>query len=504
MSLFLLVAACTEYGFTEATWTDTFQQDRANEVDLLVVIDNSCSMVEEQDNLARNFDALLARFVEADVNWRVGVTTTDIEDDRYRGRLQGGDDEVILRGPMGEIDRVAWDRSWGFTDGVSLALSGERRFTSDNDRRAGWCPATTPYGTDGELGTPGVPNPDCITGEVRLVTFTTPDDGPRAPLAADLTITELHPQSLGDDRRCEWIELTSNADDTLQLEGLELSDRGRNHVVLPAYELPPGGVVVLGRALEDTCGAPVDLAFSEGFTLNDDLRFIDGSRQDADELFAEAVSPGTTGSGIEAGLEAARLTMTEPYFSIDNDAWMRPDARLALLFVSDEDDFSPLPVDGYLDGFMATKGTPGYRDPNRVTVSSVVGTTTPPQTGAPACVSDDGVGFFGERYLAAANRTGGLTASICAEDFAPIVSQLGLTLSGVSLEFFLSRVPVLESLEVELYATTAADSLIGTLLLDEDFSYDAERNALVFTPEQAPLSSTWLSVRYNEVVGVVP
>lgn len=504
MTLFLLLAACNEYGFTDAKWTDTFQQDRANEVDLLIVIDNSCSMVEEQDNLARNFDALLSRFVEADVDWRVGVTTTDIEDDRYRGRLQGGDDEVVLRGPMGELDRVAWDRTWGFQDGVSLQLSGDLRFTSDNDRRSAWCPSTASYGSDGELGTPGHPNPDCLSGITRVVTFNAPDEGPRPPLARDVTITELHPQSAGDDRRCEWIELTSNTPDTLQLEGLELFDRGRNHVVLPAYEVPPGGVVVIGRALEDTCGAPVDIAFSEGFTLNDDLRYIDASREDAAELFAEAVSPGTTGSGIEAGLEAARLTMIEPWFTDDNASWMRPDARLALLFVSDEDDFSPLSVDGYLNAFMQMKGTPGYRDPHRVTVSSVVGTQTPPQVGAPACISDDGIGFFGERYLAAANRTGGLAASICEEDFAPIVSQLGLTLSGVSLEFFLSRVPVLESLEVELYASADADSLLGPLELDEDFTYDAERNALVFTTEQAPASSTWLSVRYNEVVGAVP
>ncbi|MCB9669634.1 MAG: lamin tail domain-containing protein [Alphaproteobacteria bacterium] len=490
-----LLLACTEYGFTDARWTDTYQQDRANEVDLLIVVDNSCSMVEEQDNLARNFDALLGRFVEAEVDWRIAVTTTDVEAERYRGRLQGGDDEVVLRGPSGEIDRVEYTRDWGFEDGISLGLSSDRTLATDNDVRGAWCRQGAFYGS--EQGTPGEPNIVCGTGRVQRYVPTGPDTGPRAPTAADLLITELHPQSLEDDRRCEWIELTSRSPDTLQLGGLELSDRGRNHAVLPDFLLEPGGIVVIGRST-DACGAPVDIVLETGFSLNDDLRWIDAGMPDADELFAEAVSQGTLGIGIELGLEAARLTLEEPAYTDDNQAFLRDGARFALLFVSDEDDLSPLPVDSYLDRFMEVKGLAGYRDPSRVTVSAVVGDALPPAPGAPSCTSETGFGTYGERYLAAANRTGGLTASICAEDFAPIVSQLGLTLTGVSTRFELSRVPLLDTLEVRLYADTSEASFVRELLLDVDFTYDVEGNALVFTEDQAPPPSFWLSVSYNE------
>jgi hypothetical protein len=495
MSLLPLLLACSEYGFTEALWTDTFQQDRANEVDLLVVIDNSCSMVEEQDNLARNFDALIGQFVAADVDWRIGVTTTDVQDARHRGRLQGGDDELVLRGPSGEIDRVAWDRDWGFVDGESLQLSADRRQRSDNDARSDWCRALQTYGDDGERGSPGRGNRDCRSGDVLEVGFTSPDEGPRAPTAADLVITELHPQSLGDDRDCEWFELASNTPDTLQLDGVTVSDRGRDHAVLPPYLLAPGDHVVVGRA-QDACGAPVDIVLPEGLSLNDAFVYLDATREDAADLFAEAVSAGTTGTGIEAGLEAARLALTEPTLSDENAGWLRPDARLALLFVSDEDDYSPDAVDTYLDDFLGTKGIAGYRDPSRVTVSAVVGDRRPLQEGAPACISDDGVGFHGARYLAAANRTGGLVASICADDFAPIVSDLGLTLSGVSTTFALSRPPVEDTIEVELYDEPTPDGLIRVLVRDDDYTWDPDANAIVFTDAQAPPSSTWLTVRY--------
>ena len=510
-------SACNEYGFSDSRWTDVYQQDRANGVDLLVVIDNSCSMVEEQDNLARNFDALLQEFQLADVEWRIGVTTTDVEEERYRGQLMGGDDEIIVRGPDGEIDRVEYTRDWGFETGRSLQLSGSTLSAGANDLASAWCTTNLTFGENSEAGaqtgTPGAPNVLCDAfGGGELPEPPGPDTGLRTPRAGDLAITEILAMSNADDRRCEWFELTSTADDTLDLTGLEVSDRGRNHVVFPETTLAPRERLVVGRALDDNCDTPVDVAFSEGLSLNDDLRYIDGSMPDADELFGEAVAQGTIGSGIELGFEASRLVFEEPYYTFDNDQWLRDSAKLAILYVSDEDDLSPLPVDGYLDYFSQLKGLRGYRDPQMFTVSAVVGTERPPNPDAPACISEDGLGFYGERYLAAANRTGGLADSICTEDFAPIVSRLGLTLAGLRLEFGLSRLPSLESLTVEVYENESNDTLLATLERGVDYTYDIEKNAIVFTEDQAPPPSTWIIARYvrlpngQEVIdpGVVP
>lgn len=493
MWAFALLSGCTEYGYSDRLWTDVFQQDRANEVDLLVVIDNSCSMVEEQGNLARNFDALLQRFVDAEVDWRVAVTTTDTEEDRFRGRLQGGDDELIVRGATGVIDSVAYDRTWGFQDGIARGLSAELTASNSNDQREAWCASSTIY-APGLRGTPGLLNPRC-DGLAVQAPLPAPDLGPRAPSGGDLVVTELLPQSGIDDRSCEWVELTNTTDDTLELEGVRLEDAGNNLVIFPSFQLAPRAAMVVGRSAD--CGVAVDLMFAEGFSLNDDLRFIGSDEPAAAELFSEAVAQGTVGTGIELGFEAARLVFEEPYYSEQNQSWLRDEAKLAVLFVSDEDDLSPLPVDGYLDRFAELKGLRGYRDPQTVTVSAVVGTDRPPHEDAPACISDNGLGFYGERYLAAANRTGGLAESICTEDFAPIVSQLGLTLSGLTLTFELSRQPKLDTLIVSVYADESSDSLIGDLERDVDFSYDPVANALVFTVDQAPPAATFIVAKYE-------
>lgn len=56
---------------------DTFTQGDA-QVDILLVIDNSCSMGDEQAALATNFAAFMSSAASGNGNWRIGVTTTDV------------------------------------------------------------------------------------------------------------------------------------------------------------------------------------------------------------------------------------------------------------------------------------------------------------------------------------------------------------------------------------------------------------------------------------------
>ena len=79
-------------------------------------------------------------------------------------------------------------------------------------------------------------------------------------------------------------------------------------------------------------------------------------------------------------------------------------------------------------------------------VSAVVGKDLPPYDGEPSCTSENGIGYYGPKYIELVNRTEGKVESICAEDFSPIASELGLVASGLQLEFALSGLPDLEHL----------------------------------------------------------
>ncbi|MBT3223036.1 MAG: lamin tail domain-containing protein [Proteobacteria bacterium] len=494
-----LLAACQEYGYSSNLQTDVFKQQSRMSVDLLLVVDNSCSMWQEQDNLAQNFDALIDTFAAADVSWQIGVTTTDTVHEDYRGLLMSGDDEVVLTGPTGELDRVAYTRDWGFEEGVSLQVDGALLSPTKNDLFDNWCASTDEYSTESR-GTPGEWNPTC-NGDYAP-SGTGDDNGPVAPGSGDLVISEIMAESSGLDSLCEWVELTNLTANTLDLAEIEISDLGRNSVVFPVgTTLAPFEPLVLGRSTDKAknCDTPVDIAFAEGFTLANDLAILDSSTPDSDEAFSELVAQGTTGTGVEMGFEAARLVFEEPYYSDYNQGWLRDDANFSVLFVSDEDDQSPDAVDDYIRYFSDIKGDEAYRNPRVANISAVVGRDPPPAYGYPSCESDNGVGEYGERYLKAANQTGGLVESICAEDFAPIVTRLGLTLSGLYTDFYLSGIPDLSTLEVKLYETDEESSFVSELIRDEDFTYDVSDNKLHFDETQLPPSDYYIVAEYRQL-----
>ncbi len=95
--LVLALAGCQEYAIEEVTYTDVFYQGEAlSGVDFLWVLDNSGTMSGEQSRLTSSIDGIMTLFEESVADYRLGVITTDVEDEEHRGRLQG---EPTVLGP---------------------------------------------------------------------------------------------------------------------------------------------------------------------------------------------------------------------------------------------------------------------------------------------------------------------------------------------------------------------------------------------------------------------
>ncbi len=71
-----------------------------------------------------------------------------------------------------------------------------------------------------------------------------------------------------------------------------------------------------------------------------DINIITPATPDADIVFSENVNVGLEGKGDEQGMRAAVLSLSEPLISDDNEGFLRDDAHLFVIFVSDEDDRS--------------------------------------------------------------------------------------------------------------------------------------------------------------------
>jgi hypothetical protein len=71
-------------------WQDDYQQRTVAQSDILFVVDSSCSMEGEQDELASNFDGFISNFVGTTVDYHIGVVNGDLSgmSSSERGRLE--------------------------------------------------------------------------------------------------------------------------------------------------------------------------------------------------------------------------------------------------------------------------------------------------------------------------------------------------------------------------------------------------------------------------------
>lgn len=91
-------------------------------VDILFVVDNSGSMREEQEKLARNFQSFIEELIKSDISdFQIGVITTDMDDPAQSGKLQSGagSPKIINRNQLSSTDVIK-----AFAENVKVGITG--------------------------------------------------------------------------------------------------------------------------------------------------------------------------------------------------------------------------------------------------------------------------------------------------------------------------------------------------------------------------------------------
>ncbi len=85
---------CNGTGYKESN--DKFVQNSGKEgkVDILWVVDDSGSMGNEQEALAKNFDAFIGEFIQKKVDFKMAVVTTDATV-KHNGKIVGNSDQLL-------------------------------------------------------------------------------------------------------------------------------------------------------------------------------------------------------------------------------------------------------------------------------------------------------------------------------------------------------------------------------------------------------------------------
>jgi hypothetical protein len=178
--------------------------------------------------------------------------------------------------------------------------------------------------------------------------------------------------------------------------------------------------------------------------------------------FVDRLKVGLEGSLNERGLQAAWLALSGynvmPYGP--NAGFSRPDAELAIIIVSDEDDHSADSPQQWIDRFMGLRAS-----------WSGVGTTFHAVVATTDSCSE--LASVGARYMEVAEAFGGQVVDICSTDFADSFNLQGRLVFSANDRFYPHYPPDPATLEVSVAGTPCSDGWI----------WNATARAVVFDKE---------------------
>lgn len=196
--------------------------------------------------------------------------------------------------------------------------------------------------------------------------------------------------------------------------------------------------------------------------------------------FAQNVKVGLQGSGQEKGIFASYLALQPDRLRGCNKGFLRTDASLSIIYVSDEPDSSPDPVDDYVKFFLSLKG--GRAD--LVRASSIVG---PPPSG---CNVNGFRVKSAPDYWDIATKLKGVKDSICSNNWANTLSQIGALTFGQQREFFLKSPAEESTIVVKVDGRVVAKGSSG-------WSYDANNYSILFASSAVPDAGKQIEVTYR-------
>jgi hypothetical protein len=231
------------------------------------------------------------------------------------------------------------------------------------------------------------------------------------------------------------------------------------------------------------------------------------------QLFTNIVTGlGTSESSLERGLVAAQLALSDPLINTANRGFLRQDATLAVIIVSDDDDSRsdnanggghganpggpsevlcdrdpdqpcsnpPRAVDFYVNFFRNIKG---FQNQTAFSLSAVV------EINENDCLYPNGnrAETAGWRYQQVAMQTGGQIESICG-NWGNALNNIGLNSFGLKRQFPLSSAPVPQTIAV---------SVNGNPVSMPAWSYDSSSNSVVFDQGSAPPAGATITVTYS-------
>ncbi|HVO30390.1 MAG TPA: hypothetical protein VMV18_06625 [bacterium] len=207
-------------------------------------------------------------------------------------------------------------------------------------------------------------------------------------------------------------------------------------------------------------------------------KIIDTTTPNVVAAFQHNVNVGDTGSGTERGFAAALASVSAPLATADNAGFLRADAKLFVVYVSDEDDQSTGSPTDQINGIRAAKGG----DASKVFFAAIAGPTPF------GCSTLTTSAETAPRYKAVIDATTGLFGSICDNDFGTTLQNLAFQVTAAQGTFVLTQMPDPGTIHV---IVDGVDSPEG------HWQYDITTNSISFVDPWVPAGNIPVVISYD-------
>lgn len=228
---------------------------------------------------------------------------------------------------------------------------------------------------------------------------------------------------------------------------------------------------------------------ADGGRLRGATRIITRTTPQPRQVFEANTTFSVSRSRWEQGLRMTQLALSSP--NIDpgqpNAGFLRPNAALAIIVLTNEDDSSFGTTDYYSRVFRGLKG----KGNENLVSFSVIGGTIPN-----GCVPPGETGLYGStadpsvRYAEVATKTGGIIGSICDASFEQTLIRIAQALNTLKRVFPLTLPPIANSISVTVNGTTIPQDPVN------GWQYRADTNSVVFLGNYVPPPAATVRLRY--------
>ncbi|MCB0421486.1 MAG: VWA domain-containing protein [Bdellovibrionales bacterium] len=221
------------------------------------------------------------------------------------------------------------------------------------------------------------------------------------------------------------------------------------------------------------------------------------------DTFMINIQQGINGNGNERAFQSFREALNNP----NNSGFVRSDGFLSIVIVSDEDDFSRdsqawsenynvsdiHPVQDYVD--YLDQLTNSTEDVKKYSVSAMA-------IFDEDCRDELNLEWTGRkigiRYGELVDATGGVKGSLCG-DFASELDVVSENILSLATQFYLSRIPIVESIVVKLDGQIIPNTATNPGPLTGGWEYVSETNSVVFKGDYIPQAGAQIQVDFDPV-----